>query len=352
MEVFVPPSPPLSPPDAAALRLLMELCALDSGSGREAAILPALLPALQGRGARVEVQEFAPGRVNVLACWGEPQILFSTHLDTVPPFLPPRWDGQTVHGRGANDAKGQIVAQLLALDQLRAEGGTGFAWLGVAGEETDSLGAQNALAWKDRFTRCRVLINGEPTGLRVAAGQRGVEHLVLTCAGRAAHGASPELGHSALLDLLDWLGRVRAIALDQDPDLGVEVWNLGTLQGGEAVNIVAAHAEAHLNVRTVPGSRFRQAVLALAPPTGTLRVALAEPPCRYPEVPGFDRAPMPFGSDAPQLRALIPDGTVVLAGPGSIASAHTDQEHLALADLLAGVALNVRLGRHFLASNP
>ena len=345
-------SPTPSLPLPAALRLLVDLCALDSTSGRETAVLPALLPALATRGARVELQDLGPGRCNVLATWGEPRVLFSTHLDTVPPYLPPRWDGETLHGRGACDAKGQLAAQLLAIDQLRAEGLTHFGWLGLAGEETDSLGAQEILAWKDRFKACRALINGEPTELKVAAGQRGVENLVLSCRGRAAHGGSPELGHNAILDLLAWLEGVRGLPLGQDPDLGPEVWNLGTIQGGASPNIVPAQAEAWLNVRTVPGSGFREAVEALKPPTGTLRVALREPPCKFPVVAGFDRAPVPFGSDAPQLQPLIPDGTLVLAGPGSITCAHTDQERLSLADFLAGVDLFARLGRAFAENRP
>ena len=339
------PEPFLADP---ALTLLAGLCALDSTSGREAAILPALVPALESRGARVEVRELAPGRCNVLATWGEPELLFSTHLDTVPPFLPVRLEGETLFARGACDAKGQMAAQWLAVDRLRAEGRTGFAWLGVAGEETDSLGAQEAGHWRDRFTRCRALINGEPTDLKLAAGQRGIENLLLTCHGRPAHGGSPELGHSAVLDLLDWLEAMRRLPLSQDPDLGREVWNLGTLRGGKAVNIVPDHAEALLNLRTVPGSSFRRELEALRPPQGELRVELADPPCAYPAVPGFERAPMPFGSDVPQLRELIPGGMVVLAGPGSISNAHTAEEHLRLADLRAGVELNYRLALHFL----
>jgi len=114
----------------APAALLESLCALDSTTGREAEVLPALLPALEAMGAKVEVREFLPGRCNVLATWGEPRILFSTHLDTVPPFIAPAWDGDTLRGRGSCDAKGQIVAQLMAIANLQAEG---MAWLGVAG---------------------------------------------------------------------------------------------------------------------------------------------------------------------------------------------------------------------------
>jgi acetylornithine deacetylase len=349
LEVFVQstPSPQATAPDPV-LGLLESLCALDSTSGREAELLPALLPALRSRGAQVEVRQLAPGRCNVLATWGEPRILFTTHLDTVPPFLPPRLEGELLCGRGACDAKGQMVAQWLALDRLLAEGRTGFAWLGVAGEETDSLGAQEAAHWAGRFKGCRALINGEPTELKLATGQRGVENLLLTCRGRAAHGGSPELGHSAVLDLLDWLESMRRLPLQRDPDLGAEVWNLGTIQGGTAVNIVPDQAQAMVNLRTVPGSGFRQALAALRPARGELKLLLADPPCRYPDIPGFDRAPMPFGSDLPMLGSLVPGAAMVLAGPGSIRVAHTDQERIALADLLAGAELNQRLALHFL----
>lgn len=331
-----------------AQQMLVALCSLDSGSGREAELLPALRPMLEGLGAAVEIQELAPGRCNVLATWGEPRILFSTHLDTVPPFLPPRVENGTFFGRGSCDAKGQMVAQFLAIQSLLAEGHKGLAWLGVAGEETDSLGAREALAWRDRFHSCRVLINGEPTELKLASGQRGVDHLCLHCQGRAAHSGSPQLGHSATFDLLDWIQGLRELPKKEDPLLGPEIWNLGLLQGGNAVNVIPAEAKAHLHVRTLPGSTFAADAERFRPARGRLEILLSEPPDRYPEVPGFEQAPMPFGSDVPQLRNLIPDRKVVLAGPGSIRVAHTDDEHLSLADLMAGIELNRRLALHFL----
>lgn len=337
---------PLSHPDA----FLEALCALDTTTGREAAILPALLPMLEALGAEVEVRTFEPGRCNVLATWGEPRILFTTHLDTVPPFLPPVRKGEALFGRGACDAKGQIVAQLLAAARLRDRG---VAWMGVAGEETDSVGAQRALAdWGTRFPACLAVINGEPTELKVATGQRGVRNLRLCCHGKAAHGGSPELGHSAVLDLVDWIGRIRALAPGAHPQLGPEVWNLGVIRGGTAVNIVPDRAEALLNIRTVPDSGFARAAAEAGPPGSEAEVQVDEAPSLFPELPGFDTAAVPFGSDAPVLRALAPTGAVALAGPGSIAWAHTADEHLTFSDLRAGADLNLRLALHFLQEHP
>lgn len=343
-------TPTLLSRDGLANRL-MELCAVDTTSGAEDAGLPALRALLAELGAEIVEQPVAPGRTNVLALWGTPQVLFSTHLDTVPPFFPPRREGDRVLGRGSCDAKGQLLAQLAAIRQLVGEGMTGLAWLGVVGEETDSAGAAAALELADRFTGLRGLINGEPTGNRLATGQRGALHLHLACQGVAAHSGSPELGRSAIWDLLDWMQRLRAEDRPRHPDLGPEVWNLGRIAGGEAPNVVPAAAEAELLARTLPGSDFAAQVAALKPERSEITVRLSEPPDVYPALDGFPMAPMPFGSDAPALRALVPDRSVALAGPGHIAVAHTADGHLDLEDLEAGIALNRRLAMHFLRSH-
>lgn len=335
-----------------AMAMLVELCSQESPSGKESGILKALLPMLERLGAAIEVREPVRGRCNVLATWGEPRVIFSTHLDTVPPFVPVRVEGQRVYGRGTCDAKGQIVAQLLAIEALLAQGKTGFAWLGVAGEETDSLGAKDALRWKDRFQQCRALINGEPTELKLGTGQRGLESVLLRCKGQAAHSGSPELGRSAILDLLTWVQHLQGRPGPVDPQLGPEVWNLGVIQGGDAVNVVPAQAEAHILGRTVPGTTFWESLMGFQPEGASVESILSEPWDRYPEIPGFEHAPMPFGSDAPCLRQLIPDRTVVLAGPGTIRVAHTDDEHIDLEDLTAGIELNKRLALHFMEDQP
>jgi acetylornithine deacetylase len=339
-----------APPDLRRwlIARLMALCAAETTSGAEDVGLPVLRQLLQELGATLVEQPVAEGRTNLLALWGRPRVLFSTHLDTVPPYFLPRIEGEALIGRGACDAKGQIVAQLAAVKTLLDEGREGLAWLGVVGEETDSAGALAALGLAHRLRDLKVLINGEPTELKLATGQRGVQHLLLHCEGRAAHSGSPELGHNATWPLLDWLQRLREQPRPVDPQLGRELWNLGLLQAGEAVNSIPAKAEAHLLARVVPGSTFLDEVRRLAPPGGSVDLRLDEPADLYPSVPGFDLAPMPFGSDAPALRALVPDRTVVLAGPGSITVAHTLDEHLALTDLEAGVDLNRRLALHFL----
>jgi acetylornithine deacetylase len=151
--------------------------------------------------------------------------------------------------------------------------------------------------------------------------------------------------------LLEWLQRLRELPERVHPQLGPEIWNLGLLSGGEAPNVVPGHAEAILFVRAMPDSDFPQRAQALAPDCGVVDQIKHTPADLFPEVPGFARAPVPFGSDAPRVRELVPGRKVALVGPGSIAVAHTAQERIAGSDLVAGVDLLVRLGRALLAED-
>lgn len=341
------------PDSAARLDAVAELCAVDSTTGREDALLPVLRAQLAELGLAVELIEVAPGRHNVLAWSGQPRLLFSTHCDTVPPFIAPRRDGDTLWGRGTCDAKGQMIAHFAVIAELAARGMRDVAWLGVVGEETDSLGGKHAeQTLPGRFPQLRAVFNGEPTHNILGTGQRGVRILELACTGVAAHSGTPELGRSALWPLLDWLQALRREQRPVDAELGPEVWNLGTLSGGRAPNVIPDEARAVLMLRELPESDFLQRVQALRPECGSVREINCTAPARFPAVPGFQRATVTFGSDAPRVRALVPSGAVVLAGPGAIEVAHTEHEHLTRADLDAGVDLLLRLADHFLNEQP
>ncbi len=341
-------APSLVVPRRALRDRLLALCADDTTTGNEDRGLPALLSQLEALRAAVHLQELAPGRTNVLATWGTPRVLFSTHLDTVPPYLPPASDGDLVRGRGSCDAKGQIVAQLAAIEALLHAGHSGLAWLGVVGEETDSIGARRALELAPLLVGVEAVINGEPTGNRLATGQRGIIDLELACSGVAAHSGTPELGHSAIWSLVDWLVPARDLPPRVDPELGAEVWNVGRIEGGGALNVLPTEARARLLARHVPGSTLTMDLRREAPAEGSLRIVHETPPDRFPVIGGFPRAPVTFGSDAPRLRTLARDRTIALVGPGSIHVAHTIDEHLELAELEAGIALGIALALSFL----
>lgn len=323
---------------------LEALCADDTTTGHEDRGLAALHALLRELGADVELQRVLPGRSNVLARWSsKPSLLFSTHLDTVPPYIEPRLQGDLLHGRGACDAKGQIVTQLAAIRSMLEAGQTDIAWLGVVGEETDSIGAKAALDLRARCGDVLGVINGEPTENVLATGQRGTLHLRLETNGVPAHSGTPELGRSALWELIDWLQRLRSFAGREDPELGGETWNLGTVIGGAAPNVVAASAAAEVFVRTLPGCEFEATARALAPEHAEVELLSACEADHYPSLPGFAHKPVTFGSDAPRLRQLARNRAVVLAGPGSISLAHTDEERITGEELEQGSLLLVRI---------
>lgn len=330
---------------------LIRLCRTETTSGREDRGLGDLLDYLRESGAAVTTEKAADGRTNVLALFGRPDVLFTTHLDTVPPYFPPEQDGGTIRGRGTADAKGQIVAQVEAARSLAAEGLCDVAWMGLVGEETDALGARAAARFADRLRDVRLIVNGEPTEGALGTGQRGYLHLRLSTNGTAAHSGMPERGRSAILDLLDWIAALRREPVRVDPRLGPEVWNVGTISGGVAANVIPDRASAEILCRTVPGSTFRERIEALRPKTGTIECLVDEDHCTFGEIEGFAYRPMPFGSDLPALKRLFPAAAVALAGPGSITVAHTLDEQLAVADLRHGVETNRRLAGAFLSKS-
>jgi acetylornithine deacetylase len=337
-------------PDPRSLsRLILDLCRVDSTTGLEANLLPLLSERLEGLGARIRLQPVEGGRSNLLALWSRPRVLFSTHLDTVPPYLPPRLENGRIRGRGACDAKGAMACMLEAIRTLLADGLRGIAFLGVVGEETDSLGARRALELGPDLAGLEAVVNGEPTGNRLATGQKGSLHLRLRCRGKAAHSGTPEAGVNAAFPMLDWIAALRRLPLAADPLLGPELWNLGTLSAGRAINIVPDLAEADLFARIVDGSTFVEDVQRLRPDLGEVEVVFRRAAERFPAIDGFSFAPMPFASDAHLLRNLARDRFVVLTGPGSILVAHTDEEHLDLEEATAGAAQYAALGRLLLA---
>jgi acetylornithine deacetylase len=294
-------------------------------------------------GAAPVEQDSSPARTNIIAAVGEPEIVFSTHFDCVPPFFPSRLEGDTLYGRGACDAKGILAAQVAAAERLRAEGETRIGLVFVAGEERGSDGAMaaNTIASQSKF-----LINGEPTDNRLGAATRGVYRVRLKTTGRAAHSGYPELGESAIEKLLDVLTAMRRVDWPSDELLGTTHYTIGVIKGGVAPNVIPPHAEAEIIFRSVGD---HGAIRSLLEQAVGLRAEIEEvlevPPVRLRTHDAFETAVFSYTTDIPFLSKW---GTPLLFGPGSIHVAHTDREHVKVSDLLQGVALYARLARQLL----
>ena len=325
--------------------LTCALVALETPTGAEQPAVDLLDGVLRRAGYRVQRQPVTAGRDNLYAYRDTPELVFSTHLDTVPPHLPLAEDGDTIRGRGSCDAKGLAAAMVTAAERLFAAGESRIGLLFLVGEENGSDGAKAAA---DLGPRGRFLINGEPTENRLSVGQKGTLRVDLTASGRAAHSAYPEEGSSAIAALLDTIERIRRLPLPHDPLLGPSTLNLGLISGGVAPNVIPPHAAAQLLVRTVePTDRLKTAIRQLLTPGVDVAFPVELPFHKAGGAPpGWDTTVVSYASDLPFLSAW---GEGYQLGPGSIRVAHTADEHILKADLLRGVDLYVRLATDLLA---
>ena len=325
--------------------LAAELLSIQSSTGSEGPIVDFTSRRLLARGWNVTVQEVSEGRGNVWASRAGGGVTLSTHLDTVPPYLPPVLEGNRLAGRGACDAKGIAAAMMAAADRLVENGEERVDLLFVVGEEKGSDGARaaNQLPATSRF-----LINGEPTDSRLASGAKGSQRVIVRTRGREAHSAYPHLGQSAIEPLLELLPTVSRLPLPTDPILGDTTVNIGVIHGGTEANIIPGAAEAELMFRLVGDvGSLRTMLDEWAKGKAELEYGSYIPAQRFHTIPGFDVAPMAYTSDIPLLGNW---GTPLLFGPGSIHVAHTPDEFVDIRELRSSVDAYERIVRTLLAS--
>lgn len=337
------------------IQLTRRLVDIESITYNEGAVGSFLAEFLAARGFAVEqmpVQQAAESRsgsdrFNVYACvHGQtPDVVLSTHMDTVPPFIPSREDDSFLYGRGACDAKGIIAAQIAAAERLRDEG-LRAGLLFVVGEERDSAGAKVA---NQHPRGSRFLINGEPTDNRLALASKGALRVVVRASGKMAHSAYPELGESATHKLVEALGRILHLPLPTLADVGPSTLNIGMVNGGHAPNVIADAAEAQILVRLVgPSEEIRRAIEDAVSGLATVDFALEIPFKRLRAVEGLPTMVAAFTTDVPWLSNW---GEPVLLGPGSIHVAHTPHERLAKQELLQAIDLYVQVARQLMTSS-
>ncbi|MBC7796728.1 MAG: M20/M25/M40 family metallo-hydrolase [Pyrinomonadaceae bacterium] len=328
--------------------LTTELVKIPSVSGDEQKVGAFLGDYLRELGYEVELQEVLDGRKNVIA-WASdnPRVFFSTHQDTVPPFIAPSSDDANIYGRGACDAKGIIASQIVAAEKLRSEGVNDIGLLFTIDEEEGSKGARAANQHKIA-AKCQYLINGEPTDNELAIGSKGSLRVHLKAHGKAAHSAYPEEGESAIEKLLDILSDVREMKLPNDDFFGATTMNIGTISGGLKTNVIPPEAEAGLHFRLVGDEKtILQTLEKAVANRADIDVASIALPVKMLKVENFKQKVVRFTTDIPHLSNW---GTPLLLGAGSILVAHTKNEFVAKKDLLEAVDLYCGLAKKLLAT--
>jgi acetylornithine deacetylase len=327
-------------------RKLVDIESITGNEEEAGRFLHGVLSDLAGTtGGTVEVIEVEPRRYNVFAHWGQPVVTLSTHMDTVPPFLPWREDDEHIWGRGSCDTKGIIASMISAVEGLLASGVRNFGLLFVVGEERNSAGAFAAA--KDP-RGARFLINGEPTENRLALGSKGALRFEIHARGRMAHSAYPELGESAIEKLLDALEKVRRMPLPSDGILGASTLNIGTIAGGRAPNVIPDEAQAEIFIRLVDdGQTTHDAVHELLGADVDVRDVLSVPAVHLGSLDGFETTVVSFTTDIPAFKGAW--GQPFLIGPGSIHVAHTAQERVPKKQLEEAVGIYQKIVRQLLS---
>jgi acetylornithine deacetylase len=317
---------------ASVFDLTRELIGIPSISGDEGRVASFLAEYLLDAGFKIELCDIGDNRPNVYARRGDPDIVLSTHIDTVPPYVEFREDDEFIYGRGACDAKGLVAAMVKAGEALIESGVTDFGLLFLVGEEAGSHGARaaNTIANRSRF-----LINGEPTESKLALGSKGALRAILKSAGRAAHAAYPERGESAIEKLIDVLNDLRRAELPVDRTLGKTTMNIGFISGGVAANVIPPNAEAELMFRVVTDTvSLKRRIEDIVSGRTGIEYGFECDPVFMQKLDGFETTVVSFTTDIPMLTNW---GQPLLFGPGSILDAHTAGEKISKRELSAAV---------------
>ena len=316
--------------------LTRRLVDIESVTGNEGRVSEFLGQELRRLGYRTNSMTVEGERRNVFAASPEeprPAIVFSTHMDTVPPFIPSSEDSTRIYGRGSCDAKGIIAAQIAAAERLRREG-LYVGLLFLVGEEKDSLGAKVA---NEQPAGCKYLVNGEPTENVLASSSKGTLRVEVIAQGRAAHSAYPELGESAIDKLLEALRRLQAMDLPVEEGIGPCTLNIGVIEGGRAPNVIPDYARAQLLYRLVgPSEALRSEIERAVSGLANADFILEIPMVRLRTLDGSPSMVAAFTTDIPWLSSW---GHPLLVGPGSIHVAHTEGEYVEKRQLNEAVEL-------------
>jgi acetylornithine deacetylase len=284
---------------------------------------------------RLERMPVEGQRQNIFVQFGNPVVVMSTHMDTVPPFIPSSEDDEHIWGRGSCDTKGIIAAMIAAAEEMLQAGQRSFGLLFVVGEERNSAGA---LAAATTPRGSRFLINGEPTENKLAVGSKGALRFEIEARGRMAHSAYPELGESAIEKLLNSLQRIRQIQLPKDELLGPSTLNFGLISGGRAPNVIPDQARAEIFIRVVGDvSQLREQIRSAAKPDAEANEVLFIPAVHLGTIDGFETTVVAYTTDIPAFGGTW--GQPFLIGPGSIHVAHTTEERIPKHQLLESIGL-------------
>jgi acetylornithine deacetylase len=315
------------------INFLLDILRFNSTSGSENELSKYISINYKPENSDLEIQETDGGRLNILFKYGEPKIIFCSHLDTVPPYIPPQKRGDIIFGRGSCDAKGQLAYLLEVFKQLHSEGYTNIGMLMTSGEED---GSQGAIRANKDLNNSDYIFVGEPTENKLIRAAKGNLNVIVTFKGKSCHSGYPKKGDSAVERMFDFFNRLKSINFDEDPILEKTTYNVGKVESQNAHNVISDFAKCKIFFRTtfLTSSIIRKILYEIKDDKTELEFLYGDEPMNFYTVEGFDTDVVSFGTDAPEFKNIK---NKILYGPGSILDAHTENEFVKIKDLYKAV---------------
>ncbi|MEW6101664.1 MAG: M20 family metallopeptidase [Candidatus Omnitrophota bacterium] len=254
------------------IRLTQKLISINSENppGRESEIAAFVKKYLKGFGINAKIYEFKKGRPNIIAVLkGENRaksLLISPHLDTVPagmnwkinPFSG-RIIKDKIYGLGATDCKGNLAVAIEAINSIvenKYALGCDLIFAATADEESGSeLGLLPLLKRNILKPDFALILDSDEFDIVIT--QKGLIHLKARILGKRAHGAYPWRGVNAIDKAMEVIRELKSqkFPYRKSRYLKGPTINVGTIKGGDKVNVVADWCEFELDLRFLPGMR-------------------------------------------------------------------------------------------------
>lgn len=253
------------------IKTIQKLISLDSQNppGDESRVADFVGKYLKALGLKVKTYTFKNKRVNLIATLkgknSAKKFLITPHLDTVPagkswktPALCAKIIGNKIYGLGTTDCKGNLASGMEAIHSLvenKVRLNYDLIFAATADEESGSgLGLIPLL--KRKILKADAALVLDADDFEVVITQKGLMHLTVKIGGKKAHGAYPWLGINAIdiaAKIITDLKQQNKV-YSRNKYLREPTINIGTIKGGDKVNVVSDWCEFELDFRFLPGS--------------------------------------------------------------------------------------------------
>ncbi len=329
--------------------LLLDLLKINSESGNEKAVGDYIYNLLIEKGFKVEKQlvDEKAETFNLFASVGQPKVIFSNHLDTVPPQIEVKEADGKIYGRGACDTKSQLAAAICAADRALKDGLTDFGLAFTIQEELELLGARKIVDILP--SGVELIVVGEPTNLDMVSGHNGIICFELLAHGKTAHGSAPEKGINAIELLMEDLSKIKEADFGTDKVLERNIINIAKISGGIANNVVPDEAQAVVSFRIVSDStkvieKIKSVVKSEVKITISFDPFFNNQAEELAKTIGVKTKTVKYFTEASLLRQK---GNPIILGAGDIKEAHSAAEFVSVAEYNRLIELYFQIIKHY-----